>query len=237
MPFERRYISSPKAWLTFLRFCENVWLTFPRIPPKVSLVGGVSDTAVGRLIGTQTFTTAGVTNWTFPGDAKFFEVIVTGAGGSGLGGPDSSKCGPGGGAGGTAIKLVDRATITGSTIAVTVGAGVANANGQTSSFGSIVSATGGEKGSSSNAGGIGGNGTGGDINIPGGFGSNGPALTAAAGDGHGGDSYWGGGNRGVNNTSNTVSCAPGGGGGGSLATSGAQTMPGADGIVYVRIYA
>lgn len=37
MPFERRYISSPKAWLTFLRFCENVWLTFPRIPPKVQL--------------------------------------------------------------------------------------------------------------------------------------------------------------------------------------------------------
>lgn len=37
MPFERRYISSPKAWLTFLRFCENVWLTFPRIPPKVGL--------------------------------------------------------------------------------------------------------------------------------------------------------------------------------------------------------
>lgn len=201
------------------------------------MVGGLGTSTVGRLIGIKSFTTAGVTNWTFPDDAKFFDVVVTGAGGSGLGGPDSTKCGPGGGAGGTAIKLVDRSAITGSTIAVTVGAGVANANGGTSSFGSIVSATGGEKGSSSNAGGIGGNGTGGDINLPGGFGSNGPALTAAAGDGHGGDSYWGGGNRGVNNTSNTVSCAPGGGGGGSLATSGTQTMPGADGIVYVRIYA
>lgn len=201
------------------------------------MVGGLGTSTVGRLIGTKAFTTAGVTNWTFPDDAKFFEVVVTGAGGSGLGGPDSSKCGPGGGAGGTAIKLVDRSTITGSTIAVTVGAGVANSNGQTSSFGSIVSATGGEKGSSSNAGGIGGDGVGGDVNIKGGFGNNGPALTAAPGDGHGGDSYWGGGNRGVNNTSNTVSCAPGGGGGGSLATSGAQTMPGADGIVYVRIYA
>lgn len=47
MPFERRYISSPKAWLTFLRFCENVWLTFPRIPPKVGL-----GTASKRNVGT-----------------------------------------------------------------------------------------------------------------------------------------------------------------------------------------
>ncbi|WP_312654846.1 phage tail protein [Kluyvera ascorbata] len=45
MPFERRYISSPKAWLTFLRFCENVWLTFIRIPPKVGL--GVGSFPIG----------------------------------------------------------------------------------------------------------------------------------------------------------------------------------------------
>ncbi|EMX2754236.1 hypothetical protein PZS70_16475 [Citrobacter freundii] len=49
MPFERRYISSPKAWLTFLRFCENVWLTFPRIPPKVQL-----GEAAKRDVGTGT---------------------------------------------------------------------------------------------------------------------------------------------------------------------------------------
>ena len=54
MPFERRYISSPKAWLTFLRFCENVWLTFPRISPKVGL--GNLGSASGRDVGnTQPF--------------------------------------------------------------------------------------------------------------------------------------------------------------------------------------
>ncbi|WP_458773866.1 gp53-like domain-containing protein [Citrobacter freundii] len=50
MPFERRYISSPKAWLTFLRFCENVWLTFPRIPPKVGIRESKASLQIGSLI-------------------------------------------------------------------------------------------------------------------------------------------------------------------------------------------
>lgn len=49
MPFERRYISSPKAWLTFLRFCENVWLTFPRISPKVGLRTAAKADVVGTV--------------------------------------------------------------------------------------------------------------------------------------------------------------------------------------------
>ncbi len=59
MPFERRYISSPKAWLTFLRFCENVWLTFPRIPPKVQL-----GEAAKRDVGTGANQIPDMSKWT-----------------------------------------------------------------------------------------------------------------------------------------------------------------------------
>ena len=40
MPFERSNISSPKAWLTFLRISENVRLTFGPIPENVGLGAG-----------------------------------------------------------------------------------------------------------------------------------------------------------------------------------------------------
>lgn len=159
-------------------------------------------------------------------------VTVTGAGGSG--GMDSTSGAAGGGAGGTAIKRVNLSGV--ASVAVTVGAGGGGRlgsgngnNGGTSSFGSYCSATGGLGGFQNGTAGPGGDATGGDINIPGGYGFN--RVEAAAtnrSSGGGGASVFGNGTSGANNSSNGR--GPGSGSGGALSGSGA----GADGIVIIE---
>lgn len=149
MPFERRYISSPKAWLTFLRFCENVWLTFPRIPPKVGLVGGVSPDATGRLIGIKKITASGT--YTKTAGTKFAIVagVAAGAAGAGTVGALSGQAAAGGG-GGAGEEILALITNVPATVSVTIGTrgkgglGLAGGDGGDTVFGSLFTLKGGK---------------------------------------------------------------------------------------------
>jgi hypothetical protein len=204
----------------------------------------------------------GTGTWTKPSGISKVRVYVTGGGGSGGGGGANADFGAGGGAGGTAIKLIDVRAI--STVSCTVGGGGAvntasaaanGAAGGTSSFGSYCSATGGAGGIFGNAGpgvgGYGGSGSGGDINLNGGYGSNGwdnftgNTYTWASGLSQGGASFWGGGAPGNYGGTNNPQHAPNpnvygaGGGGAFYRTSGSwgNSGPGYQGCVIVEEYA
>ena len=169
------------------------------------------------------YTTPGTATWTKPSGITKVKVYVTGGGGgcSAVGGNRLDDAGAGGAAGGTAIKIIDVSSI--SSVTVTVGMGgtatphnynndvsssTSPNDGQPSSFGSHCSATGGKAGRSyytNNAGVVGqaipGVGSGGDINIQGGYGDlpmlnyNGAPDGMSAGQG--GVSFWGGPGRGA----------------------------------------
>lgn len=136
-----------------------------------------------------TFTTNGTYNK--PANVSKIFVQVVGGGGAGVGYGES------GGAGGYAEKLIDATGIT--SVQVTVGQGSTQYRtysaqagaGASSSFGSYLTATGGNGGSQSHyhCGGIGGVGSGGDFNMYGGGGSGHQYY----GTGNGGQSYFGGG--------------------------------------------
>jgi len=79
--------------------------------------------------------------WTKPATVKAVKVTVIGAGGNGGSGVPDSQAGGGGGGGGGALKYLDAPQIPGP-ITVTVG----TAPSKTSSFGPLVSATGGGNG-------------------------------------------------------------------------------------------
>ena len=187
---------------------------------------GDGSNLTGMSAGLQSmnvFTTPGTATWTKPSGITKVKVYVTGGGGgcSAVGGNRLDDAGAGGAAGGTAIKIIDVSSI--SSVTVTVGMGGTatpynynenvdvnfNGNeGQPSSFGSHCSATGGKAGRSyytNNAGVVGqaipGVGSGGDINIQGGYGDlpmlnyNGAPDGMSAGQG--GVSFWGGPGRGA----------------------------------------
>ena len=143
----------------------------------------------------QIFSTAGTHTYTKPSGCSKVKVTVIGAGGGGGGFRNRGTAryihgaGGGGGAGGTAIKLIDGASV-GATETVTIGTGGAGGVGMndgtaggTSSFGSHCSATGGAGGAHAGTShtnnsqvnrphtgyhGGGGIGTGGDLNLRGG---------------------------------------------------------------------
>ena len=130
--------------------------------------------------------------WTKPSGVRTIMVTVTGAGGGGSGHCES------GGAGGTAQRQIDVTNV--SSVTVTVGnpGGGTNysgcgGNGNSSSFGSYCSASGGYGANcrEQHAGGIGGNGSGGALNIYGG-GGNGHGSHYSYGNHTAGSSYWGG---------------------------------------------
>lgn len=165
--------------------------------------------------GLVSFSTPGSGSWPVPlimqlGIIKP-RVTVTGAGGSGGLTTVVPQRGAGGGGGGTAIKLLDLTGVT--SVSYTVGAGATPATGGSSTFGAFCSATGGTTGLDAGAGGTGGVGLGGDINLSGGQGTD----SGVGGAGGGGTSYWGGSVRGGDGIGVTgPATAYGAGAGGSV---------------------
>ena len=142
----------------------------------------------GNITSMQIFSSTGT--WTKPTDVRYIHVQVVGGGGGGSG------HGEGGGAGGYSEKVIDVQSV--SSVAVTVSGEVngtyysgAGDNGGTSSFGSYLSASGGYGANRQNqhSGGLGGVGSGGDLNIYGGGGES----HHARGGNMGQASYLGGG--------------------------------------------
>lgn len=187
----------------------------------------------GGLKSVQVFqpaeTTAGDLNttWTRPVGVTKIRVQLCGGGAGG------SQSGRGGGAGGYAEKIIDVTSI--SSVAVTVGGRVlSNTNGNTTSFGTYLSATGGFTNnpySANGSGGTGGIGTGGDINSRGGGGSSQHSNGGSAGAA----SYFGGGSFGQQ-TSN-LGVYPGAhGSGGAGCNNGYDAGAGARGICIVYEY-
>ena len=149
----------------------------------VDPVGDATGTWSKVTIGIQKFTSTGT--YTKPSNLYYIQVDVQ-AGGGGAGGIEGTGAGEvsvstGGGGGGYATKIIDADDVV-ATESIVVGAGGAGgaagvndgAAGGTSSFGSIISCTGGDGGNSDAAssnvninGSPGGEGTGGDINIDG----------------------------------------------------------------------
>ncbi len=197
------------------------------------------------LTSMQVFTASGT--WTKPSGITKIKVYVTGGGGGGKYPPGNltDDFGPCGGAGGTAIKIIDVSAITSET--VTIGAGGAGttsnvnaSDGGTTTFGSHCSATGGIGGKASGNSGSGGLGASGDLNLRGGVGGGGStnltsgSVTRLA---SGGNSYWSGGGGQAGSSTLAETGLHGSGGGGGIFTVGYQDgADGGDGIVVVEEY-
>ena len=130
--------------------------------------------------------------WSRPSDVKSIKVVVVGAGGGGSGYCESA------GAGGMSERVLDVTNI--SSVSVTVGNPGGGTNysgcgggGNSSSFGSYCSASGGQGANcrQQHAGGTGGNGSGGNLNVYGG-GGNGHGSNHSYGNYSGGRSFMGG---------------------------------------------
>ena len=195
----------------------------------VNLASGVRSMQVWTSNGT----------WSKPSGVRTIMVTVTGAGGGGSGHCES------GGAGGTSQRQIDVTNVSSVTVTVGTPGGGTNyagcgGNGNTSSFGSYCSASGGYGANcrQQHAGGIGGNGSGGSLNVYGGGGS-GHGSHYAYGNHAGGASYWGGSQASSHRQSNyshnhQSHCAWGAGGNGSQ--HGNRGARGREGVVVVHEY-
>ena len=220
---------------------------------------GDGSALTGTSAGLQSmnvFTTVGTSTWNRPSGITKVKVYVTGGGGgcSAVGGNRLDDAGAGGAAGGTAIKIIDVSSI--SSVTVTVGMGgtatphnynedvstsTSPNDGQPSSFGSHCSATGGKAGRSyytNNAGVVGqaipGVGSGGDINIQGGYGDlpmlNYNGAPDGMSGGQGGVSFWGGPGRGAMDDNFTNGSHDISGGASSGSSAGAFGSGGSSGV-------
>lgn len=215
-------------------------------PLSQILSGGLSPTFSNLAASTGVFSNfafyTSSTTFTVPAGVTKILAVVTGGGGGGsdcsASFPPSSTTdasGGGGGAGGTAIGVYS--VTPGAQITITVGTGGnSENNGGSSSFGSFCSATGGGganfSAAASSAGGSPGVGAGGQVNLYGGYGSDGQGSSTAFA-GNGGSSYWGGGGRAASGGGQSASAIGAGGGGAYNSTSG-PGGPGQDGCVLLR---
>ncbi len=196
--------------------------------------GALTYTQTGGLKSRQIFTSSGV--WTKPSGITTIKVQVQGSGGGG------GKWQTSGGAGGYGEKLIDVTSISSEIVTIgEPGTGGENATspGGTVSFGSHVTATGGQPraGSANNNAGTGGNCSGGDINMKGGGGlvSHDGESTMCSG---GGASFFGGGPPGRYNTTPQDGNIDGGayGTGGAAADGSGDGGDGVKGVVIVEEY-
>lgn len=228
---------------------------------KSQMETAIDGAGFGRLIRVLVFTNSGT--YTPAAGMKQCLVRMAGGGGSGGGGSVGSNTGLGGGGGGagaTAVALFTAAEI-GAERAVTIGAGGASStggpgnSGGTTSFGSLLSCTGGAGGSHTVSGSVIQTALGGDGGSPSGsflFASSGGAGGGAwAGynsgsfltgfGGTGGGNEFGGGGRAGNSAAGGPGLAGGGygcGGGGAGVVAGtAASGAGRQGIVIVYEYA
>lgn len=229
---------------------------------QAKIAGGwVTKSYTPTLINRQVFTASGT--WTKPTNAKSVFVQVQGGGGAGGGsattGAGESSMGSGGGGGAYGDGIFDAAAL-GATVTVTIGSGGTTVsggdgnNGNTSSFGSHITASGGSGGlmrgvsfaDHGREGGIGGSTiTGAQLSIQGG-----PGQACFGGgqlgvSGEGGASYLGGGARCVRTTTAAQRIAGvagtlyGSGGSGGICSGGAAAInggAGAAGVVIVTTY-
>ena len=215
----------------------------------------------GRLLNVQTFSSVGTFSYVPTAGANTIEVEVCGGGGGGGGvsTTTSSTVGAaGGGAGGgyARSRLTNAQSLAGTTITVGSGgagaSGAAGGNGTTSSFGALLSGTGGNgailANNTSNTvnetfGGVVsvGGGSGGNLlNLNGGYGRFAVINASLVLSGEGGASFFGPGAPAVNSSSagtNAVNPGTGGSGGSLPVSSGpAKGGNGAPGIVIIREY-
>ena len=183
------------------------------------------------------FNTPGVSNWNVPEalqQGRKCQVTVIGGGASGGATTDTTKRGGGGGGGGYSKLLLDLTDVSSVTVTVgSAGAGVTTGNGASggsSSFGSYLSATGGQYGygGTSTSGGSSGDGFGGDVNQGLGWGDDGSANSANCGGNGGGPGGRGSTGVGLDAT------GYGGGGGGIAANSSNKSGSGKNGIVIIE---
>lgn len=199
-----------------------------------SLDNLVDGTVTGRTatpVNVQVFT-SGTTNWTKPALAGSVFIYLTGGGGGG-GVGSTVTAGAGGGGGGISFQVVP-ASVLGSTVSVTAGAGgTSSSSGGSTSFGSILQATGGAGGiaatpGTGGTGNFGNGGTGGTPGVSPTAPTQGTGL-AAGGGGYGGTGSATGGT-GANGAP-ARGAVPTGGSGGAGSTSGAGTTGSVGGSV------
>jgi hypothetical protein len=187
------------------------------------------------------------------------ELVGGGGGGGGVSGTATTSYGGGGGGAGCYAKSILTAVQVGASQAITIGTGgaggvgaAAGGNGTTTSFGSLVTASGGLGGNpgyaSINPGaGVGGITGTGDVVVPGAPGISGwygQVTTLIGTGGAGGSSLLGGGGQGANVNNSTAAAGnagngPGGGGSGAVCQAIASTQnggAGANGCVIITEY-
>ena len=183
---------------------------------------------------------------TYTPTAGTTSIMVEVVGGGGGGGNGSTAANGGGGAGGYAKLWIPTVA---TSYAYSVAASAASAtNGNTTTFGGSLSATGGLAGTVPGSGlgcargGAGGTGVGGDINIVGGPGGNG-SYPGSSGQsnvtGNGWSSFFGGGAASIStiNANGAGISATGYGGGGSGSALSGGGGAGAGGVIYITEYA
>lgn len=200
------------------------------------MYGGYGQTtcANNQIKGQQTFTSSGT--FTVPSNVRSIDIFCVGGGGGGQNNP-SSEWGGGGGSGGYTSTRKSYSVSPGQTFSVTIGAGGdKEKDGNTTSFGTVLSANGGKKGTGNpgSNGGSGGGHAGWGTNsyyFPGGSGGSNGSNGSNDKSSNGTETYYGGTGQGTTTRSfgeSSGSLYSGGGGGGGTGKN-AGSSPGSGG--------